>query len=135
MKRGAELAPLSHDHHVALEHALRLRRAEPGELAVVVARFLAFLLADGRRHFAQEEELLAPELPDAAAERLRAEHAAILRRAAALGEAPDVEAARALGELLSGHVRYEERDLFPLLEARLSAAELAELGERLALSA
>ena len=135
MKRARALAPLSRDHHVALEHALRLRRVKSPELALVVARFRAFLVADGRRHFAQEEELLGPALPAAAAERLRAEHTEILRRAAGLEETPDVDAAHALGELLARHVRYEERELFPLLEAQLSAAELAELGERLARSA
>ena len=36
--------------------------------------------------------------------------------------------ARALGELLHDHVRFEERQLFALLEARLSEPELARLG-------
>jgi len=36
------------------------------------------------------------------------------------------------GELLSVHVRFEERTLFPLLERRLSAAALADLGRALA---
>jgi hypothetical protein len=51
--------------------------------------------------------------------RLLAEHAEIRRRA------------KALGELLAAHVRFEERELFPVLEARLSHDELIELGRRL----
>ena len=88
MKRSPELAPLSRDHHVALEHALRLRRASEEDVAAVVAGFLAFLLGPGRAHFAQEEELLAPEVPEARADlarRMLDEHAEILRRAERLG--------------------------------------------------
>jgi hypothetical protein len=133
VKRSPELAPLSRDHHVALEHALRLRRATTEDLAAVVAAFLAFLLGPGRSHFAQEEELLAPELPSGSGlrRRLIGDHEEIVRRATALGEAPDVHEARAVGELLSGHVRFEERELFPLLEARLPAARLREIARAL----
>jgi hypothetical protein len=134
VKRTAELAPLSRDHHAALEHALKLRRASDGDLAVVVAAFLAFVVTDGRVHFAQEESLLAPAVPDDQvdlARRMRTEHEEILRRAEALGRRPDVASARALGELLSRHVRFEERELFPLLERRLPAPRLLELGRDL----
>jgi hemerythrin-like domain-containing protein len=134
MKRTAELAPLSRDHHVALEHALRLRRTLEEDVAEVVAGFLAFLVTDGRAHFAQEEELLAPQVPDDHADlagRMVAEHDEVLRRAEALGRCPDVASARGLGELLSRHVRFEERELFPLLERQLPAPRMHELGREL----
>ncbi len=134
MKRTVELAPLSRDHHVALEHALKLRRASEGDLPAVVAAFLAFLVTDGRAHFAQEEALLAPQVPDDRADlarRMHSEHEAILCRAGDLGRRPDVESARELGELLGRHVRFEERELFPLLERRLSETRLLELGREL----
>lgn len=134
MKRTAELAPLSRDHHVALEHALRLRRVSEDDVAAVVAGFLTFLVDEGRAHFAQEEELLVPAVPDehaALVRRLYAEHEEILRGAAVLGTRPDAAGARELGELLSRHVRFEERELFPLLESRLSAARLVEIGRDL----
>ena len=134
MRRTAELAPLSRDHHVALEHALRLRRASEDDVGAVVAGFLAFLVDDGRAHFAQEESLLAPHVPDDHADlarRMHAEHEEILRRAEALGRRPVVASARELGELLSRHVRFEERELFPLLERRLPGPRLLELGRDL----
>jgi hemerythrin-like domain-containing protein len=134
MKRAPELAPLSRDHHVALEHALRLRRASEDDAAAVVAAFLAFLVDDGRAHFAQEEKLLVPAVPDDHADlvrRMLTDHAEILRGAAALGQCPDVASARALGELLNRHVRFEERELFPLLERRLPSPRLLELGREL----
>lgn len=134
MKRTVELAPLSRDHHIALAHALKLRRASDDDVAAVVAAFLAFLVTDGRAHFAQEEQLLAPEVPDDRADlarRMRAEHEEILRRAEALGRRPAVTSAAELGDLLSRHVRFEERELFPLLERRLPAPRLLEVGRGL----
>jgi len=63
MKRSAALTPLSHDHHVALEVALRLRRAGAEDLDEAVARFAAFWDPGGLRHFAIEEEVLPGALP------------------------------------------------------------------------
>lgn len=133
MKRSDALAPLSRDHHVALEAALRLRRATAGDVGPATARFTDFWHRAGRRHFEIEEELLLPALPggdaewDEAVARVRAEHAEIRARAERL-DAADVEQARALGELLHGHVRFEERTLFALLERGLADDALVALG-------
>ncbi len=64
MKRSPELAPLSRDHHVALEAALRLRRADPDTVAAAVARFGEFWRGAGERHFGIEEAILLPALPE-----------------------------------------------------------------------
>ena len=135
MKRSAALAPLSRDHHQALEAALRLRRAEDDSVAAAVARFGEFWSAAGARHFEIEEELVLPALPaddDAWAEAVatvRREHDLIRAQAAAvLGGQADRESARQLGELLNAHVRFEERTLFPLLENALPSADLDALG-------
>src|SRR5689334_5249496 len=97
MKRSPELVPLSHHHHVALEHALRLQRTPPEELDATVARFLAFIIGPGCRHFRQEESILLPVLPSDAADagrRLRREHEQLISGAEALGAEPTAESAR-----------------------------------------
>jgi hypothetical protein len=133
MKRSDALAPLSRDHHVALEVALRLRRASATDVDAAAARFTTFWQGTGRRHFEIEEELLLPALPggepdwDDAVARVLAEHREVRERAERL-QADDLEGARELGELLAGHVRFEERTLFALLEQRLSCDDLAALG-------
>lgn len=67
---------------------------------------------------------------------MRDDHETIRAHAAALAggdhRADVVAAARALGERLAAHVRFEERVLFELLERRLSAADLARLGAAVA---
>ncbi len=137
MKRSPALAPLSRDHHVALEVALRLRRATNATLEQAVKHFLDFWDRQGEHHFVVEERLVLPALPDddaewaAATERVRDEHAEIRNRASALPGGLSLDAAHELAALLSAHVRYEERQLFPLLEERLSREALAALGRAL----
>ena len=103
-----------------------------------VAHLRAFWEPRGRRHFEIEERLILPALPQTDAEwreataRVRDEHARDSRRGRRRllgGEGDGVEAAHGLGTLLHDHVRFEERHLFGLLEARLPEADLARLGE------
>jgi hypothetical protein len=137
MKRSPALAPLSRDHHVALEVALRLRRATDATLEQAIMRFLDFWDRQGEHHFVVEERFVLPALPDddvewaAATRRVRDEHAEIRNRVSALPGGSSLDASHALGALLSAHVRYEERELFPLLEERLSHEALAGLGRTL----
>jgi hypothetical protein len=125
MKRSPELTPLSHDHQHALDAALRLRRAEHHTVADAIAYFARFFEREGRPHFAIEESLILPALPAddpewaPGVQRVRDEHETIRARAGALAEQRTAEealgAARALGERLAAHVRFEERELFPTL--------------------
>jgi len=135
MQRSDQLAPLSREHHVALEIALRLRRATTDDAEAVRAAFLTFFEDEAREHFRAEEELLLPAFarrapaddPDVV--RVLVEHLDIRRRAADLEAGPGtVEALHELGELLCGLVRLEERTLFPRVEAALSDGELTALG-------
>src|SRR5688500_15211706 len=136
MKRSAALAPLSRDHHRALEIALRMRRADEATLADVTSRFRSFWSRHGEGHFDIEEQVLVPALPADDAEwregcrRMLAEHAEMRRHARALcGPAPSVEGLRQLGQLLHDHIRFEERELFALLERRLPGHGLRAVGE------
>ena len=134
MKRSAALAALSRDHHHALEAALRLKRADAGTLADAVSRFEEFFASRGAHHFDVEEEVLLPALPASDPEwsrltaRVLAEHADLRARGAAIGS---VEEAHELGARLTDHVRFEERELFELLEERLGEDGLRELATKL----
>jgi hemerythrin-like domain-containing protein len=129
MKRSAALTSLSHDHHHALDVARRLRRASAADFDAVRAYLLEFWEPRGRRHFEVEERVLLGAFDDeewqAAARRVREEHDRIREQVASLSGPQD---ARALGELLHDHVRFEERRLFAMLEARLPDEELEILG-------
>lgn len=139
MKRSPELTPLSHDHHQALFVAQRLKRAD--DVRDARERFLAFWESHGRGHFAIEEDILLPgwvagdENADrAAAARLAAEHLEIRSQARRLerGDEFELEDLHALGSMLERHVRFEERELFPVIELALSAEAMARLGTEIA---
>jgi len=116
-----------------LEAALRLRRATADDLDDAVGRFREFWSERGRRHFEIEEELVLPALEgdqawDGLADRVRQEHEQLRTRAESLDT---VESAHALGQLLNDHVRFEERELFQVLEARLDPGQLSRLGQEI----
>jgi hemerythrin-like domain-containing protein len=134
VKRSESLKSLSHEHHHALFIAKRLR--DEGEQALEA--FLTFWRTEGRIHFQIEEEVLLPGSglagpgrdPDVA--RMLDEHLAIRRRVASVLEGQT--SAVVLGELgqaLTDHVRFEERELFPRIEADLPPEELERLGAQL----
>jgi hypothetical protein len=141
MKRSAALSPLSRDHQHALDAALRLRRADDETVVEAIARFERFFDQEGRRHFTIEEQLLLPALAidepgwAACVARIRDDHAAIRAAASALADpqpTPDLARARALGERLAAHVRFEERVAFAILERRLATPDLERLGRAIA---
>jgi hemerythrin-like domain-containing protein len=138
MKRSAALAPLSRDHHVALDAALRLSRATTQDLGEAVAHFTDFFEDHGRKHFEIEEQIMLPALAGddqlhAMGDQMCAEHEQIRRAAERLtAESPPTDEAlrlaNQLGRLLNDHVRFEERELFELMEARLDPEALEALG-------
>ncbi len=132
MKRAEALRPLSRDHHGALVAAKALRDAESPEPAR--RAFLEFWHEHGIRHFRVEEEVLLPgwalhaEVDRPAVSRMLEDHLTIRREALRLeaGAVP-VEDLQALGRVLADHVRFEERELFELIEAALGPEALDRL--------
>lgn len=139
MKRSEALAILSRDHHQALVVAQRLSRADAQDADAARTRFLDFWEHEGRRHFQQEEELLLPAFAAHGDPRhplvlqVLGDHVAIRARAAQLAaaESSSVEALHELGAELSAHVRFEERQLFSVIEQAIPGDELLALARRL----
>ena len=141
-KRHEALNPLSHDHHHALAAATRLfAAARSGDAATMEAAakdFLWLLWRETVAHFRYEEEAIFP-LFEAGDEEHRElvshtllDHVALHRSARALergllaGDIPS-DMLEAAGNLLRDHVRFEEKVLFPAIEAHAGEDELAAL--------
>jgi len=124
MKRHPWLVPFSHEHHDVLFQALELRRATPAPAARVRDGFLGFWSQHGPPHFDREEAMVLPALGGRhpAVERVLAEHEGIRAAVERLAEsgAADPDALHRIGETLAAHVRFEERELFPLVERELA---------------
>ncbi|MBX3184562.1 MAG: hemerythrin domain-containing protein [Polyangiaceae bacterium] len=134
MKRDPRLRDLSSDHHQALVLARHVSR-EPEWSAALGEALAARFEQELEPHFHIEEELLLPALRSAGeaelALRTQREHDTLrsLVRQAAEGSAV---AARDFAELLTLHVRFEERQLFPTCETALNDAELDAVATRTA---
>lgn len=134
MKRCPELQDLSREHHTALRLALQWRRAaESGDEAKIDAAcnqartaFEAELLP----HFREEERCLLPRLEALGASAIVArtliEHRAMHRLVRDL-EIPDGEILLRFADLLTSHVRFEERDLFDTAETLIGREVLARI--------
>jgi hemerythrin-like domain-containing protein len=140
-RRHDSLVPLSHDHHHTLAQARRLERAasmdDESDRRRATDDFINFYLGTLLRHFHEEEELFfAPLIDDEDAQELviRAltEHLRIhacvrrLKRDLVDGKVEPNQLIE-LSKLLTAHVRFEERDLLPLVEDLLSEEELRDL--------
>ncbi|HEY5431627.1 MAG TPA: hemerythrin domain-containing protein [Solirubrobacteraceae bacterium] len=137
MKRHSALVPLSRDHHQSLVLAQRLRRATDDTFSDTARMFLAHWEAEEQQHFCLEEEILLPAYTahgtpqHPAILRTLVEHAVIRRDAAQLTVAPTLEVLHLIGVRLADHIAFEEQELFPLIEAALTEAELGVLGDRI----
>ena len=136
MKRSEALRSLSRDHHQALAVAQDLRRTDDPQQAA--ARFRVFWDREGAHHFRVEEEVLLPTwavlgtVDAESAARLAREHLELRALARTLGPTPSIESARELGERLAAHVRFEERELFPMIETDLGPDGLQQLADAVA---
>jgi hypothetical protein len=142
MKRSPELRDLSEEHHYGLVAARGLRLAAEGvrPLEPALAEFLSAWEREIQPHFRSEEELVLPEFARAAGAadplivRTLVEHVRIRALVRDLRSASGEERLRLAGDLsasLHDHIRFEERELFPAVEAALAGERLAALGDEL----
>lgn len=148
MKRHESLYALSRDHHHALVQARNLSLAavanDPDSLAQAAAHFASFWKSDLQAHFSQEEQIVLPLLAkhaspdtDEIGETLR-QHAEITRLIAELTdklarrEMIEANLLDVLGESVRRHIRFEESELFPAVEASVPEEELWQMNEQLA---
>ena len=140
------LIPLSHDHHHGLALALRCRKQGLGQIKPMGAaglrerakEFLSFYKSNLVAHFRAEEEVLFPLIASAAPEssvvidELVRGHEQIRQAVARLRAGAGLaKVIFDLGDLLESHIRKEERELFPLFNRHVNAAEAEAAGEQI----
>lgn len=130
MKRSPALLTLSREHHEALVLARRAAQADPHSAAARELRehLLVRWPAQFAPHFAAEEQALLPALAAAGhtepVAQALAQHAQ-LRDLFERLHSGDLLALAVWGNAMQAHVRFEERELFPLAESVLDLTALA----------
>ena len=140
MKRHPTLVSLSHEHHHGLVQARRLRAGAQAEVRSEAATaFLQFFGRETVEHFREEEERLFPLLAESdhareSLTRALLEHQRLHALVARLhdqvhaGE-PEPALMTQVACLLEAHIRYEERELFPLIERSVRDLQLLPAAE------
>lgn len=126
MKRSPALQPLSREHHTALALAKACERAAQSGDEEMMARACQQAIQafsdELEPHFQFEEVSLLPLLHSAETqplvERTLADHQQLRALLNGLKQ-KNAEALDSFGKRLSAHVRFEERELFPVIEKSL----------------
>ncbi|BBI99851.1 hypothetical protein FGKAn22_15440 [Ferrigenium kumadai] len=127
MQRSPALQPLSREHHSALKLAKACERAagssDEAEVERACLRASVACASELKAHFEMEEQTLLPLLTGTReqplAERTLSEHRQLYAMLDGL-QRNDAATLGHFGKCLAAHVRFEERELFPALEANLA---------------
>jgi len=125
MKRSPALVALSREHHTALVWAKRAQRGASGDPQTLVVQLVAVFDREMELHFQTEEKDLLPALRACGqhdlVDRTLTDHRSLREKVDRI-RAGDTDAVATFGKLLEAHVRFEERELFPVAEKLLFPA-------------
>lgn len=137
MKRAPELVPLSHQHHHGLVASKRvLFTLEKSQLAeeirVLANEVVRFHEIDLEPHFSAEEQWLLPHATSSLRERTQHDHGN-LRSLIVFPDHVDAIKSQLItwADVLTTHIRFEERELFHALQETLSPQQLHTIGREL----
>ncbi|HEU0226223.1 MAG TPA: hemerythrin domain-containing protein [Arachidicoccus soli] len=136
IKRSPQILPLSREHHFSLLFCWKLRQGikrtiEEARIVKYIDYFFHHFILP---HFNEEENTLFYLLQDEKVDKALQEHISIKELANSILNAQTNTSnaqIEKLANLVEMHTRYEERDLFPYIEERLSLAQLNEVGRKL----
>ena len=131
IKRSRYLAPLSREHHDDLLFSWKIHRGLAMSISLErIMRYCNwFYELHLRDHFRKEERALSKILPieHPMMVKMFEDHEVIKLRLKILNEAPTADGLERLAKFLSGHVRFEEREMFNFIENIATLDQLNEL--------
>jgi hypothetical protein len=122
MRRDEKLIKLSREHYASLKLANSLASAPVHTISESLSQQVKTARIELSAHFKEEEETLIPQLLSygefALTNRLKIEHQQLLSLS---GDETNSNALKQFGLLLKAHARFEERELFTVLQAHWEA--------------
>jgi hemerythrin-like domain-containing protein len=123
---------LSHDHHSGLLFCWKIKEGlKRGVDALRIKSYINFFWENHlSEHFQEEEVLLFNRLTDPLTRQAKQEHAMLTKRVKRMNhyEVENNEDFVIFAELMTKHIRFEERVLFPHLEKELPISTLETVG-------
>ncbi|HEY0354719.1 MAG TPA: hemerythrin domain-containing protein [Flavisolibacter sp.] len=133
IKRSRQLTPLSKDHHEGLLLVWKIRQGlrNQTEKQLIADYIKWFWKKDLEEHFREEEEILAPYLKgNDMIKRMFDEHA-VIQSLINSNDLSDEKQLNRLADLVNDHIRFEERELFPLAEKLIPEEDLDKIESQL----
>lgn len=135
MKRDTNIIPLSRDHHYGLLFCWKIRQGLAKHIDLPrIQRYVQYFWEHHLEvHFTEEETLLFRESTDPLCLEAKEQHSRIRRLVMTIRRSGTwVDASyRTLAGQLEAHIRFEERQVFPFLEQKLTKAQLSAVGAEL----
>jgi hemerythrin-like domain-containing protein len=135
IKRNINMVELSKDHHAGLLFCWKVKEGLKRNIELYrIREYVNYFWQNHlKTHFREEESLLFNRIDDALSSQGKTEHRVLLERLHRLNYYENEKGSEYLefAELLTSHIRFEERILFPHLEKVLPQSALASVGEYL----
>ncbi|QHS56592.1 hemerythrin domain-containing protein [Mucilaginibacter sp. 14171R-50] len=136
IRRSEHIVTLSRDHHAGLLFCWKIREGLKKEIPLFkILKYMNFFWEEHlKAHFREEEALLFSRLDDPLSRQGKTEHLMLEERLRHLNHYENKSASEfmSFADLLTRHIRFEERTLFPHLENTLPESVLAPIGKYLA---
>ena len=135
ISRNEHIKKLSREHHFSLLFCWKIRQGL--KMNVTMERIWKYVQYFWQQHlqphFRQEEKIFFAPIKDRLVQRAINEHKYIKQQVEDLANYSGNNERKSLAkiaDMVYEHVRYEERDLFPHLERKLSKEQLENIGEQ-----
>ena len=132
--RNEHIKKLSREHHFSLLFCWKIRQGLKTDVAMErIRKYVQYFWQQHLQpHFREEEKILFAPIKDRQVQRAINEHKYIRQQIEGLPYYSENNLRKGLtkiAEMVDEHVRYEERELFPHLERKLSKEQLENIGK------
>jgi hemerythrin-like domain-containing protein len=131
--RNEHIKKLSREHHFSLLFCWKIRQGLKMDVAMErIGKYVEYFWRHHLQpHFREEEHILFSPIRDNQVQRAINEHKAIRLRIESLTDTKNNQRERLakIADMVDEHVRYEERELFPHLERKLTKEQLENIGK------
>ena len=133
MRRNENIVFLSKDHHFGLLHIWKIKQGIRRKVTLDrIVKYITFYWENNQKaHFEEEEQYLFSYLSDELIGKAIEEHKQIRILIEQIQKIGGIYLIKKYIDLLTQHIRYEERILFPYIEKNLSDKVLSEIGGKL----